>query len=54
MGSLRTSAFSGTIDGIPMLLLRPDWNCSKLFQGTRVYAGSYNETEAYLYFSRCV
>ena len=52
MGSLRTALFSGRIDGIPVLLVRPDWGCTNIFQGGRVYAGSYNETEAYLYFSR--
>ena len=36
-----------------MVLLRPDWggDCN-IFKGGRVYAGSYNETEAYLYFCR--
>ena len=51
-GSLRTSAFSGRIEGIPVILLRPDWAATNLFQGGRIYGGSYNETEAYLYFSR--
>lgn len=50
--SLRTSAYSGEVDGIPVILLRPDWPATNLFQGSRIYGGSYNETEAYLYFSR--
>ena len=52
LGSLKTSAFSGKIDDIPVILLRPDWSATNLFQGSRIYGGSYNETEAYLYFSR--
>ena len=51
-GSLKMSAFSGKIDGIPVILLRPDWSATNLFQGSRIYGGSYNETEAYLFFSR--
>ena len=52
-GSLRMSAFRGRIDGIPVLLLRPDWGQTNLFKGSRIYGGSYNELEAYLTFSRC-
>ncbi|KAK9918038.1 hypothetical protein WJX75_000711 [Coccomyxa subellipsoidea] len=51
-GSLRTSVFRGKIDGIPVLLLRPDWGSCNIFRGGRIYGGSYNELEAYLYFSR--
>lgn len=51
-GSLRTSVFRGKIDGIPVLLLRPDWGSCNIFCGGRIYGGSYNELEAYLYFSR--
>ncbi|EIE18024.1 soluble starch synthase [Coccomyxa subellipsoidea C-169] len=51
-GSLRTSVFRGKIDGIPVLLLRPDWGACNIFRGGRIYGGSYNEVEAYLYFSR--
>ena len=51
--SLRMSAFRGKIDGIPVLLLRPDWGACNLFKGSRIYGGSYNELEAYLVFSRC-
>ena len=51
--SLRTLAFRAKIDGVPVVLLRPDWGASNLFRGDRIYGGSYNELEAYLYFSRC-
>ena len=45
---LGVSAFSGRLDGIDVLLLRPDWNKTNLFRGGRIYGGSYNETEAYV------
>ena len=53
VGSLKTQVFTATCEGIKMVLLRPDWggDCN-IFKGGRVYAGSYNETEAYLYFCR--
>lgn len=51
--SLRTLAFRAKIDGVPVVLLRPDWGASNLFRGDRIYGGSYNQLEAYLYFSRC-
>jgi glycogen synthase len=53
-GSLPTQAFTGRIDGCPVVLIRPDWGASgsTLFRGSRIYGGSYNEAEAYLYFSR--
>lgn len=51
-GSLRTLAFKGKIDSIPVTLLRPDWSNCNIFRGSRIYGGSYNELEAYLYFSR--
>ncbi len=50
---LRTSAFTGKIDGVPVLLLRPaDWDACSLFRGQAIYCGGYNELEAYLYFCR--
>ncbi|KAK9846522.1 hypothetical protein WJX81_005900 [Elliptochloris bilobata] len=49
---LRTLAFRAKIDGVPVVLLRPDWGAGNLFRGSRIYGGSYNELEAYLYFSR--
>lgn len=51
-GSLKTSAFRGKIDGIPVVLLRPDWGVCNIFRGGAIYGGAYNELEAYLYFSR--
>jgi starch synthase len=51
-GNLRTQVYTGKIEGCPVILIRPDWNESNLFRGGRIYGGSYNEAEAYLYFSR--
>ncbi|CAG9460980.1 unnamed protein product [Pedinophyceae sp. YPF-701] len=50
--NLRTSIWRGKIVGIPVILLRPDWDQTNLFRGDRIYGGSYNETEAYLFFVR--
>ena len=52
--TLRTLAYTGTIEGVPVILLRPDWDATgtNLFRGGRIYGGSYNEAEAYLYFCR--
>jgi starch synthase len=54
MSNLKTLAYTGTIEGVPVVLLRPDWEStgSGIFKGTRIYGGSYNEAEAYLYFCR--
>ena len=43
---LGVRAFSGMLDGIEVLLLRPDWDKTNLFRGGRIYGGSYNEAEA--------
>ena len=43
---LGVSAFSGRLDGIEVLLLRPDWSKSNLFRGGKIYGGSYNDAEA--------
>lgn len=53
-GAVRTLCYSATCEGCRLLLLRPDWDADggNIFRGGRVYAGSYNETEAYLYFCR--
>eukprot|EP01024_Parvocaulis_polyphysoides_P010314 TRINITY_DN13462_c0_g1_i4.p1 TRINITY_DN13462_c0_g1~~TRINITY_DN13462_c0_g1_i4.p1 ORF type:complete len:655 (-),score=114.00 TRINITY_DN13462_c0_g1_i4:290-2254(-) len=51
-GSLKTNVFYGKIDGINVFLVRPDWDACNIFRGGRIYGGSYNETEAYLYFCR--
>ncbi|KAF8055587.1 SS4 [Scenedesmus sp. PABB004] len=53
IGSLRTSVWRGVIGGVPVVLLRPaDWDSCNLFRGGRIYGGSYNEMESYLYFCR--
>ena len=49
---LRTFVFSGVLDGVPVLLVRPDWGACSLFRGDKIYGGAYNEAEAYLYFNR--
>lgn len=49
---LRTRVWSGTLDGVDVLLVRPDWGACSLFRGDRIYGGAYNEAEAYLYFCR--
>jgi starch synthase len=52
-GSILTSVWRGVIAGVPVVLIRPaDWNACNLFRGSRIYGGSYNELEAYLYFCR--
>ncbi|CAL5218983.1 g738 [Coccomyxa viridis] len=40
-GVLRTQAFKGTIEGIPVVLLRPDWGKCNIFKGSAIYGGSY-------------
>lgn len=51
--SLLTEAFSAQVEGCAVVLLRPaPATGSNLFKGSRVYGGSFNELEAYLYFSR--
>ena len=53
LGSLRTSVFWGKIAGVPTYLIRPaDYNDCNIFRGNRIYGGSYNELEAYLYLCR--
>lgn len=52
-GYLRTAVYRGVIGGVPVILLRPaDWDSCNLFRGGRIYGGSYNEMESYLYFCR--
>ena len=48
--SLCTAAFTGRLDGIPMVLLRPTWSKCNIFRGSAIYGGSYSGREAYLYF----
>jgi starch synthase len=52
VSSLKTLVYTATCEGIKVVLLRPNWEECNFFQGGQVYAGSYNETEAYLYFCR--
>jgi starch synthase len=53
LGNLPASVFSARISGVDVLLLRPaDGTHSPLFKGARIYGGSYNECEAYVYFCR--
>lgn len=52
LGELQTEVYRCEIDGVPVALIRPDWGQSNLFKGGKIYGGSYNEPEAYLYFCR--
>ena len=48
-----TSMFTGNIGGCNVILLRPAAKeRMNLFVGGKIYGGSYNELEAYLYFCR--
>ncbi|KAF5835110.1 soluble starch synthase [Dunaliella salina] len=50
---LRTTMFSGKVCGVPVQLIRPaDWNACPLFRGSKIYGGSYDDREAYLYMCR--
>jgi len=50
---MKTSAYSGNIGGCNVILLKPhDEANSNIFKGGKIYGGSYNELDAYLYFSR--
>ena len=52
VGTMKTSVHRGRIDGIPVILLRPDWGACNIFRGSRIYGGSCSELEAYLYLCR--
>lgn len=41
--------YRGKVSGIPVLLIQP---MNKFFKGSRIYGGSYDEMEAYLFFTR--
>ncbi|XP_061993199.1 uncharacterized protein LOC133711043 [Rosa rugosa] len=43
------NAYHGVVSGIPVIFLEP--SC-QFFKGHQVYGGSYNELEAYMFFSR--
>ncbi|KAI5659127.1 hypothetical protein M9H77_27920 [Catharanthus roseus] len=44
-----TNAYWGEVSGIPVVFIEP---ANQFFKGQSVYGGSYNELEAYLFFSR--
>lgn len=44
-----TNAYRGVVSGIPVVFIEPS---NHFFKGQDVYGGSYNELEAYLFFSR--
>ncbi|KAI7731493.1 hypothetical protein M8C21_006294 [Ambrosia artemisiifolia] len=46
---IQTNAYSGLVSDIPVILIEP---MNQFFKGEDVYGGSYNELEAYLFFSR--
>uniref|UniRef100_A0A2P2LH60 starch synthase n=1 Tax=Rhizophora mucronata TaxID=61149 RepID=A0A2P2LH60_RHIMU len=44
-----TNAYRGVVSGIPVIFIDPS---NQFFKGPHVYGGSYDELEAYLFFSR--
>ncbi|KAL9230493.1 hypothetical protein vseg_005835 [Gypsophila vaccaria] len=44
-----TNAYRAVVSGIPVILIEPT---NQFFKGPRIYGGSYDELEAYLFFSR--
>lgn len=44
-----TNAYRGEVSGIPVVFIEPS---NHFFKGQCVYGGSFNELEAYLFFSR--
>ncbi|KAK9930794.1 hypothetical protein M0R45_018105 [Rubus argutus] len=44
-----TNAYHGVVSGIPVIFIEP--SC-QFFKGQQVYGGSYDELEAYMFFSR--
>lgn len=46
---VQTNAYRGLVSGIPVIFIDPS---NHFFKGQNVYGGSYNELEAYLFFSR--
>ncbi|TMW89356.1 hypothetical protein EJD97_017299 [Solanum chilense] len=43
------NAYRGEVSGIPVILIEPS---NHFFKGKNIYGGSYNELDAYLFFSR--
>lgn len=53
LDNFSTSMYTGNIGGCNVILLRPaSKERSNIFVGGKIYGGSYNELEAYLYFCR--
>ena len=53
LDAFSTSMYTGKIGGCNVILLRPaSREHSNIFIGGKIYGGSYNELEAYLYFCR--
>jgi len=53
MEMVSTSMHTGVIGGCNVILLKPAAKeRSNIFVGGKIYGGSYNELEAYLYFCR--
>lgn len=48
-GWIPLTVYRGTVFGVPVLFLEPS---NHFFKGSRIYGGSYDELEAYLFFSR--
>ncbi|XP_050374211.1 uncharacterized protein LOC126791778 isoform X2 [Argentina anserina] len=44
-----TNAYHGVVSGIPVIFIEPSCH---FFKGLQVYGGSYDELEAYMFFSR--
>jgi starch synthase len=51
---LGVTVHTGTLDGVPVALFRPDWGASPLFRGARIYGGNHSEVDAYLFLCRAV
>jgi hypothetical protein len=50
-GWVNLQVFRGVVSGVPVLFFKP---ANHFFKGSRIYGGSYDELEAYLFFSRAV
>lgn len=46
---IQTNAYHGVVSGISVIFIEPS---NQFFKGQNLYGGSYNELEAYLFFSR--
>lgn len=50
-GWVNLQVFRGGVSGVPVIFFKP---ANHFFRGGRIYGGSYDELEAYLFFSRAV